>query len=56
MTRAGIENFAPGLYGSRHIKGHDIVIFTRSGKGQRVGAIVNFSTAKRHHHRIGLAQ
>ena len=40
---------------SRHIKGKDLVAFSRRGKGQGVSTVVNFRAAKRHHHWIGLA-
>ncbi|SWC23108.1 Uncharacterised protein [Klebsiella pneumoniae] len=55
ITRAGVEHFSPCLYGSRHIKGKDLVAFSRRGKGQWVSTVVNFRAAKRHHHWIGLA-
>ncbi len=55
ITRAGVEHFSPCLYGSRHIKGKDLVAFSRRGKGQGVSTVVNFRAAKRHHHWIGLA-
>ncbi len=50
ILRERASHFSPCLYGSRHIKGKDLVAFSRRGKGQWVSTVVNFRAAKRHHH------
>ena len=52
ITRAGVEHFSPCLYGSRHIKGKDLVAFSRRGKGQWVSTVVNFRAAERFYEAV----